>query len=740
MQLFPEKIINLWNRSQVRVMILFSLVLQIILIIFSNQRKLTARMWIRIIVWSAYLTADWVATVALGNLASTIGDSEDSTTVPNNALQEFWAPFLLLHLGGPDTITAYSLEDNELWLRHFVGLNIQVGVAFYVFFRSWGNSALTFLTIPIFISGIIKYGERTYALWSSSSEHFRDSLPSSPDSCQDFVKYVDQDMSGKRAEGSEEAMVIPQNSINRENHYLVLAYFLFNRTKFFFAKRTLDEKERLCIYSIFKNRQDAKEVFKLIAVELELIYDMFYTKAAIVYSRLGIFFRCITFSCSFSALVFFFTIIDTHAYPLIDISITYLLLVGAVLLEVYALILLFLSYWAKLWLIKLKNSQHNSLSKSWVNLFWKFFSHSQTLLTRTKRWSESMGQYNLLRFCLKTVQPSCIEVQKLPFTRKLIERNYLTWVDVNSDRHLQEKILGYLKEQGGMLHMNKISYLGRDPLLSRRGNFALRERHQFDKLASQWCTIGVEFVDSLIIWHIATDLCYHGDLYDMYRGNIVDSNCKISKYLSDYMLYLLVFRQSMLPKGIGEVRYRETCAEATKLFKQKRDDDISSESKACKALLQHFSNLLQNFENMLQNDEKNADDFNEFFKGESHSLLKYGLMVSKQLQNVHERKWEIISDVWVEMLIYAAHNCGWKEHAQQLGKGGELLTHVCLLMTHFGLTKQYVSTHLLSFTPEWEKQMPSLSDLEVSDLEEEETNASDLDRMNLEECTTQQKL
>ncbi|KAI5012756.1 hypothetical protein ZWY2020_025022 [Hordeum vulgare] len=34
----------------------------------------------------------------------------------------FWTPFLLLHLGGPDTITAYSLEDNELWLRHLIGL------------------------------------------------------------------------------------------------------------------------------------------------------------------------------------------------------------------------------------------------------------------------------------------------------------------------------------------------------------------------------------------------------------------------------------------------------------------------------------------------------------------------------------------------------------------------------------------------------------------------------------------
>ncbi|TXG68595.1 hypothetical protein EZV62_003530 [Acer yangbiense] len=291
MQLFSERIINLWNKCEVRVIILLSLVLQTILIIFGNRRKLTNRVWIKIIVWCAYLSADWVATVALGNLASIIGDSKDSTPIPNNALQEFWAPFLILHLGGPDTITAFSLADNELCLRHFLGLIIQVGVAFYVFFRSWGNTALTFLTIPIFISGVIKYGKKTYVLWSSSSEQSK--------------------------------------ILCRQNE-------------------TLDEKERKCIHSIIKNKHNAKEAFKWVAVELGLMYDVLYTKAAIVYSHLGIVLRCITVFSYISASVVFSTIIDTNVYPLTDISVTYLLLVWAAHLELYALILLLLSDWAKL--------------------------------------------------------------------------------------------------------------------------------------------------------------------------------------------------------------------------------------------------------------------------------------------------------------------------------------------------------------------------------------------------------
>ena len=48
-----------------------------------------------------------------------------------------------------------------------------------------------------------------------------------------------------------------------------------------------------------------------------------------------------------------------------------------------------------------------------------------------------------------------------------------------------------------------------------------------------------------------------------------------------------------------------------------------------------------------------------------------------------------MNEVWVELLTYATVHCGWKEYGQQLSNGGELLTHVCLLMAHFGLSEQY---------------------------------------------------
>jgi hypothetical protein len=61
-----------------------------------------------ILLWLAYLMADYTAIYALGHMSIRMSRSDHHQLVP------FWAPFLLLHLGGPDTITAYAFQDNQL--------------------------------------------------------------------------------------------------------------------------------------------------------------------------------------------------------------------------------------------------------------------------------------------------------------------------------------------------------------------------------------------------------------------------------------------------------------------------------------------------------------------------------------------------------------------------------------------------------------------------------------------------
>ncbi|GAY38370.1 hypothetical protein CUMW_036180 [Citrus unshiu] len=136
MEVIPPRFRKLWKDWDLRVTVLLSLIFQIILIVLGHRRRFDSKIWIRIVAWSAYLAADSVATFSLGILSGNLTDLFDEHTKSldaNTELEAFWAPFLLLHLGGPDTITAYALEDNELWLRHLLGLTLQTSIAFYVF-------------------------------------------------------------------------------------------------------------------------------------------------------------------------------------------------------------------------------------------------------------------------------------------------------------------------------------------------------------------------------------------------------------------------------------------------------------------------------------------------------------------------------------------------------------------------------------------------------------------------------
>jgi len=149
---------------------------QLILTLLGDRMKYKPNILTQPLVWSSYL----VAVVAMGVISSNLGDYYYSKgEQPNNVnpqLLAFWAPIFLIHLGGPDTITAYALEDNELWLRHFVGLLSQTTLVVYIIIFVLERYWLSHLTIPMLIIGIIKYGERTWSLYCGSIKNLRDSF------------------------------------------------------------------------------------------------------------------------------------------------------------------------------------------------------------------------------------------------------------------------------------------------------------------------------------------------------------------------------------------------------------------------------------------------------------------------------------------------------------------------------------------------------------------------------------
>ncbi|GAY66403.1 hypothetical protein CUMW_248470 [Citrus unshiu] len=185
----PESVKRVWDNWNIRGIILFSLFLQTILILFAPFRKSTANRLMIMLIWSAYLLADWAANFAVGLIGDTHRDNQASKPEKSDLLA-FWAPFLLLHLGGPDTITAFALEDNELWIRHFFGFVFQAIAAVYIFLLSLPGNKLFIPTILTFAAGLIKYFERTCALYFASLDRFRDSMLQEPDPGLNYVEVI----------------------------------------------------------------------------------------------------------------------------------------------------------------------------------------------------------------------------------------------------------------------------------------------------------------------------------------------------------------------------------------------------------------------------------------------------------------------------------------------------------------------------------------------------------------------
>ncbi|RWR93588.1 hypothetical protein CKAN_02285000 [Cinnamomum micranthum f. kanehirae] len=743
---FPKPWKSKWNEWDIRVTVLISLLLQMLLIMFASWRRRKASKTFALFIWSTYLLADWVAAFALGLLcnnqnnsdcdkgnqmhgtnkikAGSIASSKHSVVTPyDDKLRAFWAPFLLLHLGGPDTITAFAMEDNELWPRHLLGLLFEVGAAFYVFLLSVPKNPLLAPTLLMFVAGIIKYGERTYALYRASLDGFRDSMLKDPDPGPNYAKLMEEyaykmecglspsiEISKEPKDASQARVENVGEQTNKSGddiHELQEAYKFFEKFKGMIVELIFSFKERNESLKAFI-KKPAREAFRVVEFELNFVYEVLFTKAVVVHGLYGYMLRVIC-SCSImAAFLSFFFMSKKNMFGKVDIAITYTLLVGAICLDALAFVMLILSDWTVVQL------QDYPFCKWFTSLFVKVPPHG--------RWSVTVTQHNLINYCIPPDQfylrrimdrPSllgmALEMVGLdPLARwqdicmQLVDEVQYTWRE-NVTEALKEHIYEQLKKKAeSIAEVDDLKETRR--VCSCRGDWALEERGYRGEFGY---SVEVEFDESLLLWHIATDLCYYTDEDTGKNNNIKDSAEAVSvkasmhrqfcKLISDYLIYLLVMRPFMMSTSavIGKIRYRDTCAEAKYFFMRRPLDAAASKSKwyafTSRTRKEKFEEkqkiACDNLLSVNTDAAKPAD-----VKGDrSKSVLFDACILAKKLKNEVKvaKRWEMMSEVWIEMLAYAASRCPGIAHAQRLSKGGELLTFVWFLMTHLGLGEQY---------------------------------------------------
>jgi len=646
-----QDVVDVWSEWQIRSLMLLSLFLQIFLSIFGRRRKFSTARWLGPSLWLAYLSADWVATFSLGILARSEADSRNPNLIP-----VFWAPILLVHLGGPGTITAYSVDRvNILFLSRLLQLVTQVGVACYVLFRLWSQNAITSVVIPILISGIIKYGERIWVLLRSHEDNNRSQQP------------------GTKVSSIHGAELFNNNRIS-EVGFLQDAYLLFQALQTLLNNFDLVTFDQNFTYELVSVKK-AEEAFQLIEVELGFKYDRLYYKVTMI-SRLRIILRSITFLSSIFALVSFSSK-SKGVYSINDRIISYVLLIGVVCLESYSIIVHLLSEWGMIWLSRSEIAYSivsRITSRSWLVSF----------CMKSKRWSRLIGQHNMIR------------AQSNKPVSKILKKYFPGKWNVDSrekvDKELKELIFNQVLDKRSRYDPSNDDFIDLEKLLEGRGLEVLRRKHIcFDRFG--WSVAGtVEFIHSLLTWHIATHVCFSDDS----RKNAFDKtrNCVMSsRSLSNYMLYLLVNCPTMLATQPSETRHADTRIHLRRLLSRNTRKDVKRNI-PLDGLSFHEAEVNAFFKNLLESPSIMLKEIKEQDEGEMSALLD-GCMLGVSLQSLetqdgwsNDKKWEMISEVWVDMLMYAASHCRWKEHVHALSQGGELLTHVCLLMAHLGLSRQ----------------------------------------------------
>jgi hypothetical protein len=599
-------VLRLWNEWEIQILVLTSFALQVFLLSFAWMRRRSISRALRILLWLMYLLAEYTATYTLGHMSvgSKAGEHQRAIAL--------WAPFLLVHLGGQDTITAYAMEDSQLWLRHLLTFAVQALGAGYVLYKYMGNHGpLVAPAVLMFTVGVLKNAERVWALSFARLEIIRRYL----DGLSVKENVGDYPTTGTQSELDDESVLQGAHDL------------LYIRMGQFVDDKICPTKFQNNAMKLFHEKS---KTFELVELQLSLMYDIFYTKAAVIHTWYGRCFRAISLLGTATAFLLFQ--FSAGGKDGVDAAVTYILAGGALILEMASVVRAMGSTWT---CDMLRVNRWAWLHNLHVSL------RRRVRVVQARRWSSSIGQLNLLDSYAYRGDETSLGSKMVSFCTDGNNKIFLT----AAKKLVLEEIQRVVEACGG----------NEGVMRSYRGQCVLeRRRHEPDDggrggggfLKELTWSTSMEFDQSILAWHLATYkfLCHS-------RRRSSRSLVEATKAVSNYMMFLLVERPYMLPSPVRPTLHLQ----AKKVLRE----------------LRHYSHFME------------RGSHNSVTVEEEAQVLSPGAKLADQLLHLEESEklLRVVFGVWVEMLCYAAHRCSRESHARQLSCGGELITAVWLLTT-----------------------------------------------------------
>ncbi|GLT30096.1 hypothetical protein SLA2020_049170 [Shorea laevis] len=722
--------------KDVTMILLLSLSLQVFLVLVTPLRKFTGKNCLHLIIWSAYMLAQWTATFGV---AFIIQNLDDEVKDFDDAVLSCWASFLLLHLSYTNNITAFALETKE-WLSHMYRLIFQFLATLFLLVLLFSNpSTWSFSSIPailVFIAAVIKNAERTSALYLASHDRFK--------------KPKKENQHHPTAE-----IAMEKGGVIDDLEVIQYAYYSYKICRGLVFDQIYNFRELTQIPELFSSIE-AENALRLIEVEVNYFSDVLQTNSEFLQSVMGYVGRFLAFGLMVTAL--------------------------AIFQEVMAFIMAVLSDWTFVALLpdarlREKNSCISKVKQHVCSTLCGFLvlkrplwypcecevKHEHEVLATPillRRWSGSISTYNFIRYCLKCC-PTRIHYHRRDCFSILIDKIiYLSGFVINflSLALLFEAAADIIKKASKYMGKHKafswpsiviargiwlwsliikclcfivrktfqflllkefldeMKYVSREPLTKDLWKFIfleLTDKSQYakdPKNIRQLCTArgdcvlkdrawqscsrelipylaGVSYDHSLLLWHIATELCYNTITNEVNNerhdkcGFCNNNYREFSKILSDHMLYLMIVEPKVMSAvvGIGGIIFQETCNEAERFF---TENGLGPKQlkRACEHILSMNTNTVKEVP--------------------SQSVLFDAVNLANKLKTLQQENgvdiWKLVSKVWMEMLSCAAYHCSSHERAQQLSRGGELISFVWILMAHFGLGGRFQDMRIQS--------------------------------------------
>ncbi|KAK0600627.1 hypothetical protein LWI29_016885 [Acer saccharum] len=307
-----------------------------------------------------------------------------------------------------------------------------------------------------------------------------------------------------------------------------------------------------------------EDALRVIEVELNFIYEALYTKVQVVHSKFGYFTRFISFALVVASLSLFHFKVKKSGFDEINVVITYALFLGAIALDTVAFFMLIFSDWTFAVLYDPKNGSKMlrkfksciAATIGWFLIFkrprcYEHEKHSCKVLATPfllRRWSGHVSGYNLIRYCLKGRPTNFDQVRDYVYrvTEKIIPgfigrkdirfigngvSQFLSFINAKVT-HLINKFIDCFGLTG---FMDEIRYVSHEPLTkelwefiftelrdksisaedpevakkisSARGNSILDNKTHLQYLLLPYLN-EVTYDESLLLWHIATELLY----------------------------------------------------------------------------------------------------------------------------------------------------------------------------------------------------------------------------------------